>query len=125
MEVATKATISLDGVVSSTVNLDDIVGDQGKVLFSITAAEGTTVRARLYAAEGIIDEVSTVITKCPTATATPTNTATPAPTSTPVLPTATAVPPTPIVIFVPAATVAPSITTVISPPKTGDGGLLP
>lgn len=121
METATKATISLDGIVKQTITLDDIVGDQSTVLSTVTAPEGTSIRGRLYAGNEIIDEMTALITKCPTPTATATATATSVPaTATPVPPTATAVPPTPIVIV--QAVEVPVIRVV--PPSTGDGGLL-
>lgn len=123
MEDALKITISVNGIVKTTVNLDDIVGDQSMVVNTFTAEEGDDVIARLDTDEdGVNDESSSLtVGECPT----PVPTSTPVPatavsTSTPVPATAvppTAVPPTPIIIIVPAPQV------VISPPSTGSGGL--
>ncbi len=121
METAQKVTISYDGVVSQTITIDDIVGDQSRKLVTLTAAEGVGIRVRLYVEGEIADEAVTTITKCPTATptsvpatATPTAPA-PTATSTPVPPI-----PTPIVIVTEKIVEVP---VKVSPPSTGDAGL--
>lgn len=124
LEVAQKVTISYDGVVSQTISLDDIVGDQSQKLVTLTAAEGTSIRVRLYVEGEIADEETTTITKCPTATPTPQSTATPAPTNTPApAATSTPVPPIPTPIVIVQTVEVPKVVTVIQPPSTGDGGL--
>lgn len=122
LEVASKVTISFDGVVKQTITLDDIVGDQSAVLASVSGSEGTSIRARLYVGNELADEATTTITRCPTATPSPTATNTPAATSTPA-PTVTPVPPVPTPIVIVQTVEVPKIVTVISPPNTGDGGL--
>lgn len=125
MEVAQKVTVSFDGVVTQTFTLDDIVGDQSTVLANLSAAEGVSIRARLYVDNEIADETTAVITKCPTATPTssPTATSTAAPVA-----TATQVPvvvPTPIVITnTVEKVVTVEVPVKITAPSTGDGGLL-
>lgn len=123
MEVAQKVTISYDGVVGQTITLDDIVGDQSAKLVTVKAAEGVSIRARLYVEGDIADEEATVISKCPTVTPTSTSvpaTSTPAPaaTSTPVPPV-----PTPIVI-VTERVVTVEVPVKVSPPSTGSGDCL-
>lgn len=118
METAQKVTISYDGVVSQTITIDDIVGDQSRKLVTLTAAEGTSIRVRLYVEGEIADEKTTTITKCPTATPTSVPaTATPAPAA-----TATPIPPipTPIVIVTEKIVEVP---VKVSPPSTGSAGL--
>lgn len=132
LQVSQKITVeSIVGAVVTpldTITLNDTVGDQSETVTTVTAPEGTTIRARLYVDGEISSEDSALITKCPTATATPTSTATsvpatstatPAPTSTPVPPI-----PTPIVVIQErVVTVEVPKTVVISPPSTGDAGL--
>lgn len=134
LQVAAKATISVNGIVKTTVTLDDIVGDQSGVIASFTAVPGDNVIARLYVGSEVVDSVERTIPACPTATATATatatNTAIPA-TSTPV-PTSTPAPTqTPIVItntviqerVVVATPVVSASASTVRPPSTGDGGL--
>lgn len=126
MEVAQKVTISYDGVVGQTITLDDIVGDQSAKLVTVTAAEGVSIRARLYVEGEIADEEVTVISKCPTPTATPTSTATSVPaTSTPATAaTSTPVPPIPTpIVIVQERVVTVEVPVKVSPPSTGDAGL--
>lgn len=140
LDVSQRITVEtiVGAVVTSTdtITLNDTVGNQSATVDTVTAAEGTTIRARLYVSDEIASEDVTVITNCPTATptATPTSTATSVPaTATPTSPpaTATPVPPTPTPIVITntviqerVVTVEVPRTVVISPPSTGDGGLV-
>lgn len=127
LQVSQKITIeTIKGAIVTpvqTITLNDIVKDQSEVVATVTAPEGVTVRARLYVDDEVTSEVSTTISKCPTATATPTSTSTPAATSTP-LPTMTPVPPIPTPIVIVQTVEVPVVRTIIQPPSTGDGGLL-
>lgn len=105
-----------------TVNLtiNDIVGNQGRVVAEFEADEGDEILAVLTA-NGGEDEYSQKIEvgECPKPTSTPA----PAPTATPI-PTVAPIP-TPIVIV--QEKVVEKIVEVpvkVSPPSTGDGGLL-
>jgi hypothetical protein len=119
LEVAQKVTLSFDGIVKNTYMLDDIVGDQSAILATVTAPEGTALRARLYVDNEVADEATTTISKCPTATPTSVATSTPVPATSTPQPTATVPPvPTPIVIV---QTV--EVPVKITAPSTGDGGL--
>jgi hypothetical protein len=112
MEVAQKITLSFDGVVKNTYTLDDIVGDQSAILATVSAPEGTALRARLYVDNEVADEATATITKCPTATPTSVATSTPQPTAT--------VPPVPTPIVIVQTVEVP---VKITAPSTGDGGL--
>lgn len=128
-EDSTRATVAINGVIVATINLDDVVGNQSGEIATFTAAPGDQIRVRLYDGEEQLSEDSATIPACPTATATatPTSTATSVPATATPAPTSTPVPPAPtpiVVVQERVVTVEVPRTVVISPPSTGDGGLL-
>lgn len=128
MQDATGYQISVNGIVTITGDLDDIVGDQSGLLAVFTADEDDSIIARLFINED--DDSVDVLTvgACPTPTATPSPSATPTTvpaTATPAPATPTPPAPTPVIVVVPQIVERIVEVPVIRPPSTGGGGLRP
>lgn len=144
-QLTTKITLSINGVVTNTVNFDDTIGqDDSGTVITFTAKPGDELIAKVYNGSEVLSQDTATVPVCPTATATatatatstatatpthtatPASTSTPAPTATPIVVTNTIIREVPVIteriLQAPAAT--PATITVIRPPSTGDGGLL-